>query len=236
MSAAPWQDRSVKGFLFDIDGTLANTDPTHFEVFQELLLKEPSINGGKPIDEAFFRSKIAGRQNLLIMKDLFPSWTKEKAAAWSLTKEARFREVAAATMVKKTTAGLPRLIDFIQAKQMQACAVTNAPRVNAEAILEGIGFADFFGERLIIGDECERAKPDPLPYRLGAAAIGVAPEDCVVFEDSPAGAVAGKAAGAVVVGILSGQSWDALEAAGCDLIVGDMEDEALWRFLERATS
>lgn len=46
---------NVNGFLFDIDGTLANTDPIHFNVFQELLLKEPSVNHGKPIDHEFFR-------------------------------------------------------------------------------------------------------------------------------------------------------------------------------------
>ena len=43
----------------------------HFEVFQELLLKE-GVNGGKPIDDEFFRTKIAGRQNAIICADLFP--------------------------------------------------------------------------------------------------------------------------------------------------------------------
>ena len=50
--------RKIKGILFDIDGTLFDSDPVHFEVFVDLLLKE----GIGPIDEDFFRKNIAGRQ------------------------------------------------------------------------------------------------------------------------------------------------------------------------------
>lgn len=57
-------ERKIRGVLFDIDGTLFDSDPVHFEVFVDLLLKE-GINGGEPIDEEFFRKNIAGRQVLL---------------------------------------------------------------------------------------------------------------------------------------------------------------------------
>lgn len=48
--------------LFDMDGTLCDTDPLHHEVFRDLLLRHGK-NGGVPIDDAFFRAKIAGRTN-----------------------------------------------------------------------------------------------------------------------------------------------------------------------------
>ena len=97
---------AVRGILFDVDGTLCDSDPVHFEVFQELLMKE-GINGGKPIDEHFFRTMIAGRQNALICKDLFPHWTVEQAERWSEMKEARFREMAVGKL--KPIEGLPIL-------------------------------------------------------------------------------------------------------------------------------
>ena len=57
---------NIKGVLFDIDGTLFDSDPVHFEVFQELLAKE-GINDGEPINEEFFRTKIAGNSNYSIL-------------------------------------------------------------------------------------------------------------------------------------------------------------------------
>lgn len=47
------------------------------------------------------------------------------------------------------------------------------------------------------GDECERAKPDPLPYLIAMERLGLRPEETLVFEDSPSGAAAGVASGAV---------------------------------------
>jgi len=144
--------RTFDGFMFDIDGTLANTDPAHFAVFKELLLTEPSINGGKEIDEDFFRVHIAGRQNQLIIADLFPDWDAARGKAWSDLKEVRWREYAGATMSENKMAGLDRLRTFIETQSAgsahKACAVTNAPRLNAEVILQGIGYRDWFGERL----------------------------------------------------------------------------------------
>jgi sugar-phosphatase len=54
---------------------------------------------------------------------------------------------------------------------------------------------------LVTGDEGRRGKPDPEPYLLGARRAGVAPADCLVVEDSPAGVASGKAAGMRVVAV-----------------------------------
>jgi sugar-phosphatase len=57
-------------------------------------------------------------------------------------------------------------------------------------------------ERLISGDMVERGKPDPEPYRRGAALLGLTPAECVVVEDAPSGVGAGIAAGCRVLGVL----------------------------------
>jgi HAD superfamily hydrolase (TIGR01509 family) len=236
------QNKQLSAVLFDIDGTLVNSDPIHFAVFQELLLKEEdfelskfiksnSNNTDGPIDEAFFRTYISGRANPLIAADFFPDWSIAKREAWSIKKEARFREVAQATMMDSKMPGLDRLQAWMDQRDLPKAAVTNAPRLNAEAILSGIGYASWFDEYLIIGDECERPKPDPSPYWTACKLLGVRPEDCIVVEDSPSGARAGVAAGAFVVGILSGQKASALLEAGCHLIIDDFNDPKLWSHL-----
>lgn len=56
--------------------------------------------------------------------------------------------------------------------------------------------------RIISGDMVERGKPDPEPYRRGAALLGARPEECIVVEDAPSGVGAGIAAGCRVLGVL----------------------------------
>ena len=76
--------------------------------------------------------------------------------------------------------------------------VTSATRRLARARLSGLGLHP---RRLVAADDITRGKPDPEPYLLGAAKLGFAPGDCVVFEDSAAGVTAARAAGMRVVGV-----------------------------------
>ncbi len=69
---------------------------------------------------------------------------------------------------------------------------------------------------------CEHGKPDPEPYRKGAALLGLRPEDCVVIEDSASGAKSGHAAGCKVIATLFSHSVEALAAA--DWIVPSLLD------------
>jgi sugar-phosphatase len=54
---------------------------------------------------------------------------------------------------------------------------------------------------LVCAEDVPAGKPDPAGYRRAAEALGLAPQECVVLEDSPAGVTAGRAAGAVVLGV-----------------------------------
>eukprot|EP00591_Stephanopyxis_turris_P000971 CAMPEP_0195520344 /NCGR_PEP_ID=MMETSP0794_2-20130614/16674_1 /TAXON_ID=515487 /ORGANISM="Stephanopyxis turris, Strain CCMP 815" /LENGTH=239 /DNA_ID=CAMNT_0040649679 /DNA_START=119 /DNA_END=838 /DNA_ORIENTATION=- len=229
-SSESLSNTALSGFLFDIDGTLVNSDPIHQAVFRELLLEE-GFNDKKPIDEEFFRLRIAGRQNAMIMADLFPEWPISKRQKWSIKKEARFREVAASSMLERKMPGLDKLKTWILDKNLPRAAVTNAPRLNAVAMLGGIACESFF-QTLIIGDECTAPKPQPDPYLTACKNLGVDASRCIVFEDSPSGARAGVAAGAFVIGILSGQEEATLLEAGCSLVIKDFEDTKLWTHLE----
>ncbi len=68
-------------------------------------------------------------------------------------------------------------------------------------------------ERLITADMVEKGKPDPEPYRRGAALLGFDNSECVVFEDAPSGVGAGKAAGSRVIGVLGTHTLEELEQA-----------------------
>ena len=92
--------------------------------------------------------------------------------------------VVAARMAQgelKEVPGLFRLCDWIKSKGIRRVAVTNAPRKNAEQMINALGLSSFF-EDLIIGAECERAKPFPDPYLKGLISLGVSADEAFVFE------------------------------------------------------
>jgi sugar-phosphatase len=75
---------------------------------------------------------------------------------------------------------------------------------------------------LVTSTDVVRGKPDPEPYRKGAEFLGLAPADCLVVEDAPAGIRAGKAAGARVLALRTTSADAELQAAGADWIVDDL--------------
>jgi HAD superfamily hydrolase (TIGR01509 family) len=78
--------------------------------------------------------------------------------------------------------------------------VSHSPRVNVDAAISYLEWDSVFQVR-IGNEDVQKHKPDPEGFLLAADKLGVKPERCLVFEDSPAGIRAGKAAGMRVVGV-----------------------------------
>jgi sugar-phosphatase len=76
-------------------------------------------------------------------------------------------------------------------------------------------------ERMVTSSDIVNGKPHPEPYLKGAGLLGIAPQDCLVFEDAPAGIRSGKAAHSRVVAFQTTESDELLEQAGADWIVKD---------------
>ena len=77
--------------------------------------------------------------------------------------------------------------------------VTSAARRLAEARWRGASIR--FPDRVVTAEDVANGKPDPEPFLVGAAVLGVDPSRCLVFEDSPSGGEAARAAGAAVVAV-----------------------------------
>ena len=145
----------IHAFLFDMDGTLCDTDPIHHEVFADLLMAHGK-NGGVRIDDAFFHEHIAGKTNEAIFPALFPELDAATHERMWEEKEARFRALAEAKLTQMP--GLTELLRWAKEKNVRVAAVTNAPRPNAELMLRALGLADPPAfEVLVIGTECARA-------------------------------------------------------------------------------
>lgn len=222
-------NEGIYALLFDMDGTLCDTDPIHHEVFADLLQRHGK-NGGARIDDDFFRAHIAGRTNEAIFGDLFPELDPAEHERMAEAKEAEFRTLAESKLERLP--GLTELLAWASDAGVRVVAVTNAPRPNAELMLRALRLEDAF-EHLVIGTECARAKPHPDPYLRGMELVGATDASrCVAFEDSPTGLGAAVAAGVPTVGVLTAQPRHALEAAGASLCVGDFTAPELLAALE----
>ena len=136
-------------------------------------------------------------------------------------------------------AGLPEALTVAKELGVRAIAVTNAQRGAGEASiasLQQVIPAASIIEGLVIGAECTRAKPHPDPYIEGMRQLGVAPSDCVVFEDSRSGIKAGIAAEVMaVVGMRTSLDDATLRDLGCSATLADwhgLTPEFLHKLLE----
>ncbi len=205
--------------LFDLDGTIANTDPLHFQVFKQMLGEQ-----GIAVDEAFYCDRINGRTNQAILKDLFPKFAEADIFNFSREKEQRFRDLAKTQL--QPMPGLMPLLTWIEQQGLATAVVTNAPRLNAEFMLEGLGLTERF-EFVVLGEDLPRAKPDPMPYQTALEKLSVEPATAIVFEDSPSGIRSAVAAGIPTVGMTSSHGAEVLEALGVEMAIADFTDPRL---------
>ncbi|KAK6146414.1 hypothetical protein DH2020_020283 [Rehmannia glutinosa] len=221
----------LEAVLFDVDGTLCDTDPLHYYAFREML-QEIGFNGGVPITEDFFVENIAGKHNEDIACVLFPN-DHERGVKFLEDKEAMFRSVKYRIVKEKLEPikGLYKLTKWIEDRGLKRAAVTNAPRENAELMISMLGLSDFF-HAVILGSDCERAKPFPDPYLKALEVLKVSKEHTCVFEDSVSGIKAGVAAGMPTVGLTTRNPAHLLMEAKPAFLIRDYEDPKLWSVLD----
>ncbi len=213
-----------KALLFDLDGTLAETDSLHLPTWVDVLRPY-----GIRVDEEFYRERISGRSNSKIVEDLLPDLSTEEGRKLADAKEASFRERA------HELEPLPGLLDFMQEGKSRGLSlglVTNAPGENVEAILPALELGEFFDE-VVLSDEVGPVKPDPAPYRAALEKLGVTPEEVLAFEDSTSGITSSVAAGIPTVGIASTRDPQTLEEAGAFMVAKDFTDPGLRGLLNR---
>jgi HAD superfamily hydrolase (TIGR01509 family) len=215
----------LKALLFDLDGTLANTDPIHFQTWRELLL-----DYGLDIDLDFYQAKFSGRRNQEIVKDLLPHLSDAEGEQLSWQKEANFRDRAEQVLMPMP--GLAEILAWTDAHQLKRAVVTNAPVENAQFMLRVLQLETVF-PIVILGDELPKGKPDPLPYQLALEQLGVTAADTIAFEDSPSGIRSAVGAGIPTVGVASTHSLEELHHLGVSLMIADFTDDRLWRWLEQ---
>ena len=212
----------LAAILFDLDGTLANTDPLHFIVWQEMLAEF-----GLEIDRTFYQKQISGRVNEEILADILPQLSVEEGLEFAEKKEKRYRD-SAPTL--SPTLGLDKLLQWIEQNGLKQAVVTNAPRNNAIHTLEVLQLTEIF-PTVILAEDAPPGKPDPAPYKMALEILEVDSQNAIAFEDSTTGIASAVTAGIYTIGVTSTHSSEILLNAGASMTIADFNNDRLWKLL-----
>ncbi|MEU0036191.1 MULTISPECIES: HAD family hydrolase [unclassified Streptomyces] len=178
---------TARALLLDMDGTLVNSD-----VVVERCWRRWADRHGLDGDEVM--KVVHGRQGYASMAVLLPNRPMEQNHADNA------RMLAEETADMDGVVAVPGAEEFLASLAGLPHALVTSADVglsSARMAAAGLGLPDV----RVTAESVGASKPDPEGFLKGAAELGVAPEDCVVFEDSGAGISAGRAAGMRVVGV-----------------------------------
>lgn len=172
--------------IFDLDGTLFNTDDVNYKAYREALRPY-----GIELDREYFVKYCNGRH----YKEFVPKimGNSEHLEAVHDKKKEYYKTFLDDAVVNK------HLFSMIEAMRdsYYTAVVTTASRKNVEDILGRFGVKDSF-DYCITQEDIHKPKPNPEGFLLAMEHFGVTPEDTVIFEDSDVGIEAARASGAAV--------------------------------------
>jgi beta-phosphoglucomutase len=186
----------IKGFLFDLDGVIVDTAVFHFQAWRKLAQKL----GGDFTHEQ--NEELKGVSRVDSLKKII-EWTGAEVS------DSEFQELMEVknqwylelvqTLGPKDA--LPGAIEFLQSAFDDGILIAlGSASKNAPMILDKLGLTSLFSA-IIDGNNVVNGKPHPEVFLKGAESLGLAPEECIVFEDSIAGVQAAKSGGMHCVGI-----------------------------------
>ena len=185
----------VKAVIFDMDGTMVDNMMVHHRAWQRKLAQ---LGLEMELDQV--RQEIHG-VNKQILKRLFGDrFTDEDRERIAWEKEEEYRKIFRDEL--KLIEGLDGFLKVLTTERYPLAIGSAAPVENVDFVLDELQIRDLFRVVKHAGDVV-KGKPDPEIYLKVAEDLGVLPQHCVVFEDTPAGAKAASAAGCRVVVILN---------------------------------
>lgn len=171
--------------------------------------------------------RMHGKRNDEIVADLFgPGLSAEEILEHGAAKERLYRELMAPVLEQHLVPGVRSFLE--RSGHIPGAVASNAEPENIDFVLERSGLRPHF-RVLVDGHQVARPKPFPDIYLRAAALLGVAPRDCIVFEDSTGGVRAARDAGARIVGIET----TLRPVPDVDLSIPDFNDQRLIEWLQK---
>jgi HAD superfamily hydrolase (TIGR01509 family) len=224
----------IRTILFDLDGTLADTEPLHFAAFNEVLRPE-----GIEIPREEYFSRLIGYTDHDCFEVVLKENGKDAGASHietlSAGKAARYQ-----AMIRDRDVMYPGAVDFARAcaARFPLMIVTGTLRAEAELILRRAGLRDLFVD-IVAAEDVEHGKPAPDGFIAALGRLGfllrqrdaIAPAEALAIEDTAAGIEAARRAGVRVLALR--HTAPASDLAGADIVRESLRDTDLDDILRR---
>ena len=188
----------LKGVVFDMDGVIIESEPTHYQAICEAMGDEmdqsfetflSKCTGG---DERFAMGRLAELSEINYDEELFQEWSRKKAIAYK-------------RLVGESVTAMPGAVELVcsVAEKLPVGLATGARRSDVKAAFEVLADGRLKGvfQSIVSSDDVPKPKPDPATYAKAVDGLGVHPQNCLAIDDSPNGVSSAKNAGLRVLGI-----------------------------------
>jgi beta-phosphoglucomutase len=200
--------------LFDLDGVIVDSKEVHYLAFKRFAEEQ-----GLPFSRALFQ-KLFGMHN----NDIFPIMFGRPLPQEQIDQMAEHKEAFVREMLHGHVEALPGAKQFILALYeagFHLAIGTSTPRANLELILNELELCAYF-QALVSAENVKEGKPNPQVFLLGAQALGILPDRCVVVEDAVPGVQAAHNGGMKALAVTTNHSREALDHA--ERVVDSLEE------------
>lgn len=219
----PKYEALLQGVIFDCDGILVDTEPLHYQAFQEVL-----VPLGLGHDFQHYMENFIGFDD----RDAFLHAFQEAGRVIEPLTLGELIEAKGNALERLIECGVPtfpgvvELVRELEKHGLPMAVASGALRNEVQAFLKSLGLAGSFCV-IVAADEVKRSKPDPETYLLALERLQEAqgwtsldPRSCIAIEDTPAGISSAKAAGLFVIGVTNSFPEDQL--LGADRVVNSL--------------
>jgi beta-phosphoglucomutase len=189
----------AKAVLWDLDGTLVNSEEYHWQSWRDALAPE-----GLSITYDQFLGSFGMKNDPIMRLWLGDGYTPERSVRIAEAKEADYRRLAQLHGLTPLP-GAREWVARLRAAGWRQAIATSAPRANAEVTLAAMHMTSLF-DAVVVAEDVSHGKPDPEVFLTAAARVGVPVSHAIVVEDAATGIEGARRAGMKSVGVNPRQS------------------------------
>lgn len=183
-----------RAVLWDMDGTIIDSEEFHWISWRETIAKE-----GITITREDFLASFGQRNDSILSRWLGDAATPERMTRVADAKEELYRHLIRSNGIQALP-GVVKWLDRLNREGWLQAIASSAPRPNLDVVLEVLGIAHCF-QGVVSAEEVHKGKPDPEVYLTAASHLGASPDQCIVVEDALAGVEGASNAGMRSIGV-----------------------------------